>query len=963
MSVTVFHNLTATTPDDPSAEIRPSHWNSSHAVSLSLYGTDIIGAFSNDPAVNVSFGTNLGGYVTASANVTAAPSPVNVTGANGFSVNAQTIAFSNANGISLGIATGANGATVTGSYTVPNVPAQSAFVFSNSNGITFGTNVSTVTASFSAPPAQTVQPVAFSASGGSSNFSTLVFSNGSGVTFSNSNGSVMATVATNYQSQGAYLTTARASNDAVGLNTAQSNVTWTVNSSGLSLDARGYAGTGFSGTNASATLNSNGLQLSVGAGGGGGFTGGVSTGGNAVGNTGTQTGQIVFAGGNNITLSVGTAAGGAQTITISGANAGGAQTGISGIVAGTQTQTSGTLSFANSNGISFGLSNSSVLTASYTVPSTAGLISAINFSAGTTSGNLSALTFANSNGITFGLNASTVTASFSAPPAQTVQPVAVSGSNGSFAFSTLTMGNLNGLTHYTSNGSLVASYTVPSQTTQPVAFSAANGSALFSTISFSNVNGVSFATAAGPAIQASIATTYAGTGVTTTTQAGSTMGLTLNTSGLSVAVPAWLTAAAGGGGIAADIGGNSTSAGGGYATITSGTMFLAGGPNITLSQNGQSISISANAPGAAAENNWMNLLGANTAGNTTASGSTLGFSGINLTLSGTNNSVINISAPATSSIVGINGISLSTNGSTISISAQQYSASWFQPEVYGNSMTSSHANGTVYLRPFELQGYYDVDKFMFQQSYSSSASTYSFSASVSAGSASSGSGSWGQSGTLYMMSRLSTNEADANYLSIQSFDSKTYSQSAGYSVSVSWSTNVSSATASWTTSGAIGWIQKIDGAGGITSSSSGTSGSSTFSSTSTNANSFSSSYIMSFPYAHYSGFRPQYVPGSGTQVPPGFYWLAMVQSTSTGSTNYSLQRVAMLSSPGLLYFTATTNNYMEIGNSVAITSSNWRPGFGSYSASSNMTTAIPLTAISAMASNASIYFALDGNTK
>ena len=53
-------------------------------------------------------------------------------------------------------------------------------------------------------------------------------------------------------------------------------------------------------------------------GGGGGFSGGVSTGGNTLGNTGTQTGQVVFAGINNVTLSVGTAAGGAQTISISG---------------------------------------------------------------------------------------------------------------------------------------------------------------------------------------------------------------------------------------------------------------------------------------------------------------------------------------------------------------------------------------------------------------------------------------------------------------------------------------------------------------------------------------------------------------------------------------------------------------------------------------------------------------------
>ena len=42
---------------------------------------------------------------------------------------------------------------------------------------------------------------------------------------------------------------------------------------------------------------------------------------------------------------------------------------------------------------------------------------------------------------------------------QTVQPVAASGSNGSFAFSTLSFGNSNGFSFYTTNGSIVGSYT------------------------------------------------------------------------------------------------------------------------------------------------------------------------------------------------------------------------------------------------------------------------------------------------------------------------------------------------------------------------------------------------------------------------------------------------------------------------------------------------------------------------
>lgn len=75
---------------------------------------------------------------------------------------------------------------------------------------------------------------------------------------------------------------------------------------------------------------------------------------------------------------------------------------------------------------------------------------------------------------------------------------------------------------------------------------------------------------------------------------------------------------------------------------------------MTLNSNGLRLDIEVAAPGAAAENNWINLLGANTAGNTTASGSTIGWSGINVTLSGTNDSVINVSGPAQFTFSGFN---------------------------------------------------------------------------------------------------------------------------------------------------------------------------------------------------------------------------------------------------------------------------------------------------------------------
>lgn len=133
------------------------------------------------------------------------------------------------------------------------------------------------------------------------------------------------------------------------------------------------------------------------------------------------------------------------------------------------------------------------------LPAGGGGLTNINISAGTTSKNLSNIIFGNANGITFGLDAALnqITASHNGITLQTVQPVAISGSNGSFAFSTVTFGNLNGLSFYTSNGSMVGSYTVPSQTVQPVAVSGSNGSFAFSTVTFGNLNGISFYTSNG----------------------------------------------------------------------------------------------------------------------------------------------------------------------------------------------------------------------------------------------------------------------------------------------------------------------------------------------------------------------------------------------------------------------------------------------------------------------------------
>lgn len=167
----------------------------------------------------------------------------------------------------------------------------------------------------------------FSAGTTSSNLTQLKFVDSNGVSFGLQTGSVLtATVRTDFAGVGetvtttagtdlkltvdtagvniahpVWITTARASNDAIGLNTAATNVTWTVNSSGLSLNAGGYAGTGTSATNATLTLNSNGLAISVAApGAGGGFAAQGS--GTYTQNTGT----IAWANSNGVTFGLST---------------------------------------------------------------------------------------------------------------------------------------------------------------------------------------------------------------------------------------------------------------------------------------------------------------------------------------------------------------------------------------------------------------------------------------------------------------------------------------------------------------------------------------------------------------------------------------------------------------------------------------------------------------------------------
>jgi len=108
------------------------------------------------------------------------------------------------------------------------------------------------------------------------------------------------------------------------------------------------------------------------------------------------------------------------------------------------------------------------------------------------------LSYVNSNGITFGRSGSTLTASHNGLTSQSNQIISLS--NTSFSFQTLSFANLNGVSFYGTNDSIAAS--IAGATAYSVM---ASGSTYTNSVSFKNGNGVSF-TAGSDGIQGSIAT-------------------------------------------------------------------------------------------------------------------------------------------------------------------------------------------------------------------------------------------------------------------------------------------------------------------------------------------------------------------------------------------------------------------------------------------------------------------------
>ena len=261
--------------------------------------------------------------------------------------------------------------------------------------------------------------------------------------------------------------------------------------------------------------------VQYGSGGGGGGVAISASGSSA------SSGTVVFSNSNGVSF-------GMSGSTVTASVAAGPSAGIGGIGASTQTATSGTVVFSASNGLSFGLSGSSqitgshdgfrsvsagtthalgpslslansnglsfgvsgsTVTASYTVPSTAGLISAVNLSAGTASSSLTNLVLSNSNGVSFGLGTgSVVTASVAAGATATGNLGGIAANGATATSGTVSFSNSNGISFGLNGQTMTASYTVPSTAglLSAVNLSAGTTSQNASAFVFSNGGNVTF---------------------------------------------------------------------------------------------------------------------------------------------------------------------------------------------------------------------------------------------------------------------------------------------------------------------------------------------------------------------------------------------------------------------------------------------------------------------------------------
>jgi hypothetical protein len=659
-----------------------------------------------------------GNAITISGpNVLGAQTGVSGISAGTTQATSGTVSFANSNGVTFGM----NGQTMTASV-ASTAPGMSAGISTQGNtlgntGIVTGqlllvgganitlsgsTNAGSMSLTISGGAGGGGGGAALSAGTQSTNGGTVVFSNSNGVSFGMSNSSVV-TASVGNQTLSLY---------ALGNTTQNSSTTL---AGAHSFNGLGEVTIGFS--NGSIQISAPPSSIGV-------------SGGNTSNSSGIFSGPVAFAGGNNITLSVVTGAGGAQSITISGANAGGAQTGISSIIVSNTTYTAGAVSFSNANGVSFGSSAGSAITASF---SQSAQSMGIYASSNTTGASSSSTVDARSLSIEF-LGA--ISGGMSAGTLQISAPGTVALTQFSGGFST--QGNTGGntalvtgqlclvgsnnitLSGSTNGGSLslsiigggggTLSLYATGNTTQNSSTTLANSL---------TVNGIGAMTVGYSNGSLQLSAPQTSSLVGTNGISVSVNGSTLSISNIGFNVSAGTTSQnltnvvfSNSNGVSFGLNGSTVTAsaagGGGGAAISAGTQSTNGNTVVFSNSNGISFGMSNSSVITASytvptqSNQTVGLYGV---GNTTQNSSTtldartLSFDGLGAMTVGFSNGSVQLSAPAISSLSGVGNLTISTAGSTISISvAPQLS---FFRALDGADVTtlSQIGNGSLQLYP------------------------------------------------------------------------------------------------------------------------------------------------------------------------------------------------------------------------------------------------------------------------
>lgn len=181
----------------------------------------------------------------------------------------------------------------------------------------------------------------------------------------------------------------------------------------------------------------------------------------------------------------------------------------------------------------------------------------------------------------------------------------------------------------------------------------------------------------------------------------------------SGAITASVSAVAGG--VNFEIGGNTS---GTTALVSTGTLVLAGGSNITLSQSGNNITVSASVQ-------------------TQASGGIAGtgFTGTNITGTLDTNGLA-VSVPSVSSLSATGLVSISTSASGISIGVNGTTASVWAPWAGGRVTTGAIGNGVMQVYPLFCGDWFSASRADIYGSFSmstSSNSSYAFTLSAAVG--------------------------------------------------------------------------------------------------------------------------------------------------------------------------------------------------------------------------------------